>query len=62
MITVIVAIIATLIWRDYVIQGKFMCPTHSEAKLTETLEFGAEKGALQGPVRRIGERVSGERA
>ena len=39
-----------------------MCPTHSEAKLTETLEFGAEKGALQGPVRRIGERVSGERA
>ena len=62
MITVIVAIIATLIWRDYVIQGKFMCPTHSEAKLTETLEFGAEKGALQGRVRRIGQRVSGERA
>ena len=39
-----VAVIATLIWRDYVIQGKFMCPTHSEVKQTETLAFGAEKG------------------
>ena len=29
-----------------------MCPTHSEAKHTETLEFGAEKGLLQGHARR----------
>lgn len=61
-IIVRVAVIATLIWRDYVIQGKFMCPTHSEVKQTETLAFGAEKGVFQGRVGRIGERVSGERA
>ena len=29
-----------------------MCLTHSEAKQTETLEFGAEKGLLQGQARR----------
>ena len=28
---------------------KVTCPMHSEAKQTETLEFGAEKGLLQGP-------------
>ena len=27
---------------------KFKCPMHSEAKQTKTLEFGAEKGLLQG--------------
>ena len=31
-----------------------VCPTHSEAKQTETLEFGAEKGLLQGQARRTG--------
>ena len=29
-----------------------MCPMHSEAKQTEILEFGAEKGLLQGHVKR----------
>ena len=29
---------------------KFLCPTHSESKQTEMLEFGAEEGSLQGPV------------
>lgn len=33
---------------------KFMCPTHREAKQTETLEFGAEKCLLQGQARRTG--------
>ena len=27
-------------------------PAHSEAKQIETLEFGAEEGLLQGPIRR----------
>ena len=31
-----------------------MCPMHSEAKQTETSEFGAEKGLLQGHARRTG--------
>ena len=31
---------------------KLMYPTHSEAKQTEMWEFGAEKGLLQGYVRR----------
>ena len=31
---------------------KLVCPTHSEAKQTETLEFGAEKVLLQGHARR----------
>ena len=29
-----------------------MCPKHSDAKQTEMLEFGAEKGLLQGHARR----------
>jgi len=33
---------------------KFMCLTHSEAKQTKSLEFGAEKGVLQGQARRMG--------
>ena len=32
--------------------GKLMCPKHSDAKQTEMLEFGAEKGLLQGHARR----------
>ena len=32
-----------------VIEPKFMCPAHSEAKQTKVLEFGAEKGLLWGP-------------
>ena len=35
-------------------EPKFVCPTHSEAKQTKTLELGAEKGLLQGQARRIG--------
>ena len=31
-----------------------MCPMHSEAKETETSEFGAEKGLLQGPSKENG--------
>ena len=33
---------------------KFVCPTHSEAKQTETLEVGAEKDLLQGHAGRKG--------
>ena len=29
-----------------------LCPVHNEAKQTEKLEFGAEKGLLQGHARR----------
>ena len=35
-----------------VAQHKFKCPMHSKAEQTETLEFGAEKGLLQGHARR----------
>ena len=35
-----------------VTDSKFVCLTHSEAKQTETLAFGAEKGLLQGHARR----------
>jgi len=31
-----------------------MCPTHSEARQTETYDFGAQKGLLQGHSRRMG--------
>ena len=31
-----------------VMKCEFMCPTYSEATQTEVLEFGAEKGLLQG--------------
>ena len=31
-----------------VVKPKFMCRRHSEAKQTKTLEFGAQKGLLQG--------------
>ena len=37
-----------------VAECKFLCPTHSEAKQTKTLEFGAEKGLLQGQAKRMG--------
>ena len=37
-----------------VIERKFVCPTHSEAKQTQMLELGAEKGLLQGHARRTG--------
>lgn len=33
---------------------KFMCLTNGGAKYTEMLEFGAEKGLLQGPCRENG--------
>ena len=33
-------------------EHKFVCLMHSEAKLTETLEFGAGKALLQGHGRR----------
>ena len=32
---------------DAVIKYKFLCLMHSEAKQTEMLEFGAEKGLLR---------------
>ena len=32
-----------------VAEPEFVCLMYSEAKQTETLEFGAEKGFLQGP-------------
>ena len=35
--------------RPPIVQSKFMCLTHSEAKQTKTSEFGAEKCLLQGP-------------
>ena len=37
---------------DFVTECNFMCLTHSEAKQAETLQFGEEKGLLQGHVRR----------
>ena len=44
-------------WRDYY-RTKFVCPTHSEAKQTITLAFGAEKGLLQDQARRMGGQCS----
>ena len=41
-----------------VVEPKFMCPTHSEAKQIKTLEFGAERGLLQGRARRTGSSCS----
>ena len=38
----------------FVTELKFMCPTHSEAKQTETSQFGAEKDFLQGQAKRPG--------
>ena len=35
-----------------------MCLTHSESKQTETSEFGAEKGLLQGQAKRMGNLCS----
>ena len=37
-----------------VIEPKFVCLMHSEAKQTETSEFGAEKGLLQGHAKKTG--------
>ena len=38
----------------YVIELKFMCPKHSEAKQTKTLEFGSEKGLLKDQAKQTG--------
>ena len=43
---------------SYVIICKSMCLMHSEAKQTETSEFGAEKCLLQGQARRMGSLCS----
>ena len=51
-IIVRVAIIAMFIWRDYVIQGKFMCPTHSEAKQTEIAGVWGRERCISGPCRK----------
>ena len=42
--------IVKLIWLNFghIVDPKFGCLTHSEAKQTETSEFGAEKDLLQG--------------
>ena len=43
-------------WRvfsDFVTELKFTCPTHSEAKQTETSVLGAEGGLLQGQARGV---------
>ena len=37
-----------------VVKCKYICPLHSEAKQIETLEFGANKGLLQGQRNRTG--------
>ena len=37
---------------EFVIECKFMCLTHCEAKQAKTLQFGEKKGLLQGHVRR----------
>ena len=41
-----------------VTKHKFVCQMHSEAKQTETSEFGAEKSLLQGHARRMGDSAS----
>ena len=41
-----------------VVEPKFMCLTHSEAKQAETSESGGEKGLLQGQARRMGSSCS----
>ena len=38
-----------------VLEPKFVCPMHSEAKQRETSVFGAEKGLLQGPTKENGQ-------
>ena len=38
---------------DFVTELKFTCPTHSEAKQTETSVLGAEEGLLQGQARTV---------
>ena len=40
------------------VDHKFMCPKHSEAKRKETSEFGAGKGLLQDQARRTGDSCS----
>ena len=42
----------------FVTECKFVYWTHSEAEQTETSEFGAEKGLLQGQARKMGELCS----
>lgn len=37
-----------------ILESKFMCATCSEAKQTENLEFGEEKGLLQRPSKEKG--------
>ena len=41
------------VFSDFVTELKFMCPTHSEAKQTETSVLGAEGGLLQGQARGV---------
>ena len=47
--------LSSLFGGEFVFEPKFVCSTHSEAKQTATLKFGAEKGLLQGHARRMGE-------
>ena len=42
-----------LVSEVFVVERKFVCMIHSEAKHTETTEFGAEEGFLRGHARRI---------
>ena len=40
--------------------AQFMCPMQSEVKFTKLLEFGADKGLLQGHARRqVGQALKG---
>ena len=47
-----------VIFWNYGVKLKFVCPMHGETEQTKTLEFGAEKGLLQGQARRVGELCS----
>lgn len=38
---------------ESVIEHRFVCLTHNEAKQTKTSEFGAEKGLLSGQARKV---------
>ena len=45
---VLLSFSAKVAYFGVVIESKFMCLVHSEAKQTETLEFGGKKGLFQG--------------
>ena len=55
-----ISIVKKILYKNFLnvyllLEHMFMCPTHSEAKQTETSEFGAEKGLLQGQAKsRVG--------